>query len=138
MIEVDLFRASLGGGLIGLGAGVLWLTQQRVAGISGIAAGLLPPWNKETKWRLWFITGLVVSRLAFQLVADVETIDIDTSPLILALSGLLVGYGSRLGGGCTSGHGICGIARFSTRSLVATLTFMITAGIVVYISRHFI
>ncbi len=135
MIEVNVFEAALGGSLIGLGAGLLWLSHQRVAGISGIAAGLLPPWNTELIWRLWFIAGLIISGVAYRLIADAR-ITIDTPLPILVLSGLLVGYGSRLGGGCTSGHGICGIARLSIRSIVATLTFMLIAGIVVYVSHH--
>ncbi len=137
MEHLEVLHAAIGGGLIGAGAGLLWIVQKRVAGISGIAAGVLPPWDEETvKWRLWFLAGLILSGLIYTLVSDSNRPQIDSSFLVLATAGFLVGVGSRLAGGCTSGHGICGIARLSNRSIVATVCFMLTAGVVVFVKRH--
>jgi len=128
---------ALGGGiLIGLAAAILLFFNNRNAGISGIAAGLIKPWQQESHWRLAFIIGLVISAPLWRLLVGDISIQINTPLSVLAIAGLLVGYGVQLGGGCTSGHGICGNARLSPRSIVATLTFMITAGITVYIVRH--
>jgi uncharacterized membrane protein YedE/YeeE len=129
--------SALGGGvLIGMAAALLLFFNNRIAGISGIAAGILPPWQKETGWRLWFLIGLVVSAPLWKLFGGHVYIQLDTPLIVLAIAGLLVGYGTQLGGGCTSGHGICGNARFSVRSIVATLVFMTTAGITVFLVRH--
>lgn len=136
MTEITILSAALGGVIIGLAAGLLLATHQRVAGISGIASGILPPWNAETAWRLWFLSGLIASAPLYRLMVGEITMTLDASLAVLAIAGLLVGYGSRLGGGCTSGHGVCGIARLSMRSIVATLMFMLTAGVTVYIRRH--
>ena len=125
-----------GGALIGLAASLLLFFNNRTAGISGIAAGILPPWQQDSVWRLWFLSGLVLSAPIWILLGGRVHIQIDTPLAVLAIAGLLVGYGTRLGGGCTSGHGICGNARLSVRSIVATLLFMITAGITVFIVRH--
>jgi uncharacterized membrane protein YedE/YeeE len=136
MTELNVFSALGGGALIGLAAALLLFFNNRVAGISGIAAGILPPWQDETGWRLWFLMGLVLSAVLWRFLGGSIEVQIDTPLLVLAISGLLVGYGTRLGGGCTSGHGICGIARLSRRSIVATLIFMSTAGITVFLIRH--
>jgi hypothetical protein len=129
--------SALGGGvLIGMAAALLLFFNNRIAGISGIAAGILPPWQKETGWRLWFLIGLVVSAPLWKLFGGHVYIQLDTPLIVLAIAGLLVGYGTQLGGGCTSGHGICGNARLSVRSIVATLVFMTTAGITVFLVRH--
>jgi len=129
--------SALGGGvLIGMAAALLLFFNNRIAGISGIAAGILPPWQKETGWRLWFLIGLVVSAPLWKLFGGHVYIQLDTPLIVLAIAGILVGYGTQLGGGCTSGHGICGNARFSVRSIVATLVFMTTAGITVFLVRH--
>ena len=129
--------SALGGGvLIGLAAALLLFFNNRIAGISGIAAGILPPWQKETGWRLWFLIGLVVSAPLWKLFGGHVYIQLDAPLIVLAIAGLLVGYGTQLGGGCTSGHGICGNARLSVRSIVATLVFMTTAGITVFLVRH--
>ncbi len=136
MPELTLISACLGGALIGGASALLLYSHRRVAGISGIAAGLLTRWSQESGWRLAFILGLVASGLLYQALGLPLPINIDASPGQLAAAGLLVGFGSRLGGGCTSGHGVCGIARLSPRSIVATLTFMLTAGVVVYLTRH--
>ena len=129
--------SALGGGvLIGLAAALLLFFNNRTAGISGIAAGILPPWRQETGWRLWFLIGLVVSAPLWKLFGGHVYIQLDAPLTVLAIAGLLVGYGTQLGGGCTSGHGICGNARLSVRSIVATLVFMTTAGITVFLVRH--
>jgi uncharacterized membrane protein YedE/YeeE len=136
MAEITVLSALAGGALIGAAAALLLIKQNRVAGISGIAAGILPPWNSESKWRLWFLLGLFLSAPLYRFAGLQIPLRIDTPLPLLAVAGLLVGYGTRLGGGCTSGHGVCGIARLSLRSIVATLVFMLTAGISVYLVRH--
>lgn len=136
MTDITILSAALGGVIIGLAAGLLLLTHKRVAGISGIVSGLLLPWNTESSWRLWFVLGLIASAPLYRITVGEIAIKLDAPMAVLAVAGVLVGYGSRLGGGCTSGHGVCGIARLSMRSIVATLMFMLTAGVTVYIQRH--
>lgn len=136
MAEVTVLSALAGGALIGLAAALLLFTHNRVAGISGIAAGVLPPWGTESRWRLWFLAGLIASGPLYQLSGNAMPVQFDASLAVLAVAGVLVGYGTRLGGGCTSGHGVCGIARLSGRSIVATLVFMLTGGLSVYLVRH--
>ncbi len=130
--------ALAGGTLIGLAAALLLFTHNRVAGISGIAAGILPPWTAETRWRLWFMLGLIASAPLYRLSGLPVPVQIDAPLAVMAVAGLLVGYGTRLGGGCTSGHGVCGIAKLSVRSVAATMIFMLTAGLTVYLLRHVI
>jgi len=117
----------LGGAIIGLAASVLLLGAGRVAGISGIVGGLLVPRAGDTAWRALFVAGLLVGGLGLRLVdpALVRS-ELDRSAAALVTAGMLVGFGTRLGNGCTSGHGVCGISRGSARSLVATVTFMAT------------
>lgn len=136
MTEVTVLSALTGGAIIGLASALLLFAHNRVAGISGIAAGILPPWGAESGWRLWFLVGLLVSAPLYRLGGGTIPVRIDAPLIVLAGAGLLVGYGSRVGGGCTSGHGVCGIARLSVRSIVATLVFMLTAGVSVYLVRH--
>jgi uncharacterized membrane protein YedE/YeeE len=136
MTYLTVLSALGGGALIGLAAALLLFFNNRTAGISGIAAGILPPWQQDLGWRLWFLSGLILSGPIWILLGGRVHIQIDTPLAVLAIAGLLVGYGTRLGGGCTSGHGICGNARLSIRSILATLLFMITAGITVFIVRH--
>ena len=123
----SILWATLGGGLIGLAASWLLFASGRVAGISGIVGGLLGPWNTQSSWRLSFLGGLLVGG-GILLVALPEAIvaPAGRSVVLVALAGALVGYGTRLGSGCTSGHGVCGLTRLSSRALVATLTFMAT------------
>ena len=136
MTYLSVLSALGGGVLIGLAAVLLLFFNNRTAGISGIAAGILPPWQPDTAWRLWFLAGLVLSASLWRLLGGNVHIQIDASLIVLIIAGLLVGYGTRLGGGCTSGHGICGNTRLSVRSIVATLLFMTTAGITVFLVRH--
>ena len=129
--------ALVGGVLIGLSASLLWLTTGRVAGISGVLGGLLGPERGDVNWRLAFLAGLMAAPLfAAAATGALPTVTIAASWPTLVLGGLLVGFGTRLGGGCTSGHGVCGVARLSPRSLLATLLFMTAGATVAIIVRH--
>jgi uncharacterized membrane protein YedE/YeeE len=130
----------LGGALIGLAAAMLMLLTGRIAGISGIFGGLLTPNAGDRGWRIAFIAGLIAAPLlaSFFTSAPLPSPTMPASLILIAVAGLLVGVGSRMGGGCTSGHGVCGIARFSARSLIATAVFMAAAIATVAIARHII
>jgi uncharacterized protein len=129
--------ASLAGGvLIGIAVAMLVLLNGRVAGISGIVGGLLWPARGDTAWRVAFAAGLLSAPLAYALVAPWPVPRIDASSTLLVIAGLLVGIGTRYGGGCTSGHGVCGVSRLSPRSLVATLAFMAAGFATVFVARH--
>ncbi len=128
----------LGGVLIGLSASFLLLCNGKIAGISGIIGGVLRPAKGDTLWRVFFVAGLLMGGFVLRLVSPhVFDIAIGRSGGTMMLAGLLVGFGARLGNGCTSGHGICGISRFSPRSLVATLTFIAAGAITVYVVNTF-
>lgn len=127
----------VGGAMIGLAASVLLLGSGRIAGISGILGGLLGADGKDTWWRLVFVLGLVGGALAVGFAAPAKAaITVQASWPLLVLAGLLVGFGTRLGQGCTSGHGVCGLARLSPRSIVATAVFFVTAAATVFVLRH--
>lgn len=128
-----------GGVLIGLSATLLLWLNGRIAGISGIAGGALFGPRGERAWRLTFLAGLVLAgALTMHAMAGGRPLPGPTaSPLLLVAAGLLVGYGTSLGGGCTSGHGVCGLARLSKRSLVAVPVFIATAMLTVFVVRHF-
>ena len=129
--------ASLAGGvLIGLAAALLLLGSGRIAGISGILGGLLRPARGDVAWRVAFLGGLFLAPLAWLTLRAMPPAQIDHSPALLAAAGLLVGLGTRFGAGCTSGHGVCGIARLSPRSLTATACFMAAGIVTVYVMRH--
>jgi uncharacterized membrane protein YedE/YeeE len=129
--------ALLGGALIGVAATMLLVLNGRIAGVSGIAGGLLRASSGDVAWRLLFLLGLALGAAAYAFVLPQPlTIRIDASLPVVVLGGLLVGFGTQLGGGCTSGHGVCGIARLSRRSIVATLVFVVTAAATVYVARH--
>ncbi|MCB2097171.1 MAG: YeeE/YedE family protein [Parvularculaceae bacterium] len=124
--------AAIGGALIGAAAVLLMALNGRVAGVSGIVAGVMAPLRGEGgadfSWRLAFVVGLVLAPLLASLVkGEIVAVSTPHPVWMMAIGGLLVGYGTRLGSGCTSGHGVCGVARLSTRSLAATATFMATA-----------
>ncbi|MBM64967.1 MAG: YeeE/YedE family protein [Myxococcales bacterium] len=122
-----ILDAIIGGAIIGLAASWLLLAKGRVAGISGIVGSLLTPWSDDSVWRLSFVGGLLVGGALLVLILPTAIVAPSGRSLaLLAAAGLAVGYGTQLGSGCTSGHGICGLSRFSPRSLVATLTFMAT------------
>jgi len=125
-----------GGALIGLSASWLMARHGRVAGISGIAGGLLQPKKHDLRWRLWFMAGLLVpGAVAAQWAPQMlQTADVPGTYVVLA--GLLVGFGVRMGNGCTSGHGVCGLSRLSPRSLLAVLSFMTTGALVATFFGH--
>ena len=138
MTEFTPLASGIGGMLIGLAAVMLMLGNGRIAGISGIVGGLLPPWT-DGEWpsRAAFVAGLILAPIGYGFATH-EAIRQTVSgnlPLMVA-GGLLVGFGATLGGGCTSGHGVCGLARFSVRSLVAVAVFMATAFATVLVVRH--
>lgn len=129
--------AAVGGVLIGLAVAILLILNGRIAGISGILAGVLKPTKGDTAWKLAFIIGILVAPLLFITFVYTPEVTIATSTPLLIAAGLLVGFGTRLGSGCTSGHGICGMARFSRRSMVAVVIFMLVAFITVAVINHF-
>ena len=125
----------VGGLMLGVATVILLLGIGRIAGISGIFSSLLKPKRVEM-WQVLFIAGLILSPLLYSLFRPLPDIEISTSIPLLIGAGVLVGFGTRLGSGCTSGHGICGNARLSPRSMVATVTFMLFGIVTVYIGRH--
>ncbi|MBN4666306.1 YeeE/YedE family protein [Pandoraea nosoerga] len=140
-MTIDTFHftpwTSLAGGvLIGVAAVWLMLANGRIAGISGILGGLLRPRSGDVGWRVAFVLGLMAAPWVYQAVALVPEAQIEASTAMLAAAGLTVGFGTRLGSGCTSGHGVCGLSRLSWRSLVATLCFMATGFLTVFVVRH--
>jgi uncharacterized protein len=126
-----------GGVLIGIAAAMLVLLNGRIAGISGIVGGLLSPRRGEITWRLAFVGGMLAAPLLWRFFAATPAPRIDAGLGVLVAAGLLVGIGTRYGGGCTSGHGICGISRLSPRSIVATCAFVAAGFVTVYVARHF-
>jgi uncharacterized membrane protein YedE/YeeE len=138
MTEFTPIASLIGGALIGLSAVLLMLLEGRIAGISGIAARLLPPYRKGgVLSRLGFVVGLVAAPLLVMTVTGAPVAQTVSSNLpLMLIAGLLVGFGSVYGSGCTSGHGVCGLARLSPRSLLATLIFMAVAIATVFIVRH--
>jgi len=126
-----------GGALIGLASAALLLANGRIAGVSGIVGGSLRAAPGDLGWRLAFLVGLPLGAAALHALQPADHGFAITSRLgVLVLGGLLVGFGTQLGGGCTSGHGVCGLARGSRRSLAATATFMLTAAVTVFVVRH--
>ncbi len=132
-----MLTALFGGVLIGLSASVAHTLGRQVLGVSGILGGLIRGPTRPLGFGLWFVLGLVLGGLLIAQLAPPALTPLAPRPwLLLVVSGLLVGFGTRLGGGCTSGHGVCGISRLSPRSVVATGVFMATAGAVVLLTRH--
>ncbi len=125
-----------GGILLGLAAAFFILVNGRLLGISGILGGVLRPRPGDVGWRVSFLLGLLAAPLVCRLLATVPEARIDASWITLVVAGLLVGAGTRYGSGCTTGHGVCGLSRLSPRSLVATLAFMGTGFVTVYLVRH--
>ena len=137
MANFTPISAAIGGALIGLSAVLLMLFTGRIAGVAGITGGLFNPRSDDRGWRLAFVSGLIAAPLAAALIGRPVAIpQMPGSMIVIAIAGLLVGFGTRLGNGCTSGHGICGIARLSPRSIAATFVFMVAAMIVVALTRH--
>ena len=130
---------SLAGGIVlGLASAVFILFNGRILGISGILGGLLVPKRGDTGWRIAFLLGMALAPVTLSLIAPnlMTAPRIDAGFATLVAAGLLVGYGTRLGSGCTSGHGVCGLSRLSPRSMVATATFMAAGFATVYLLRH--
>jgi len=129
--------AVVGGALIGTAASLLLLASGRIAGISGILGAVLRPVCPDRAWRLLFLIGLPLGALVVSAITGRGPAPrMAASTPVLVLAGLFVGFGTQLGSGCTSGHGVCGLGRRSKRSLVATLTFMLTGAITVFAVRH--
>lgn len=134
---MSAIAASLcGGALIGLSASLLLLFSGRIAGVSGIVAGLLRPSRGEAVWRVLFVVGMILGGLVMSRVhPSAFTSTTERSSIALAAAGILVGFGTRLGNGCTSGHGVCGISRLSVRSIAATVTFIVVGVATVTLVR---
>jgi len=131
----DFLIAFIGGLMLGLSVVGYLYVNGRIAGISGLVGQVL---NSKTVFKtpaIWFLSGLIITPFIYGLFVQPE-IELNASPLMMIVAGLLVGFGTRLGSGCTSGHGICGISRLSKRSIVATMTFMFAGFVTVYIIRH--
>jgi uncharacterized membrane protein YedE/YeeE len=135
-INFTPWSAAIGGAVIGLAAALLVLVNGRVAGISGIVGGMLQPSANDFAWRLAFVVGLLLAPVVYAMVDAFPSATIAASYPVLIVAGLLVGVGTRFAGGCTSGHGVCGLSRLSPRSLVATLAFMAAGFVTVFVVRH--
>lgn len=139
MTEFTPLTSLAGGALIGLAAVLLMALHGRIAGISGIVSGILPPVATDWGWRAAFLAGAIAAPALIIALTGYDIAFASTTPTFwLIVSGLIVGVGVTLGSGCTSGHGVCGMARLSVRSIAATLTFMATTGITVYVVRHIV
>ena len=133
------FSALIGGALIGLSASAMLLLDGKIAGVSGILAGVLKPASNDTLWRICFLAGLFAGGLLLRILMPGAFDFGIIRPLpMLTIAGLLVGFGTQLGSGCTSGHGVCGVSRLSPRSLVATGTFIVSGALMVYLVNHLI
>jgi uncharacterized membrane protein YedE/YeeE len=130
------WSALAGGAIIGVAVVLFALFNGRVTGISGIVGGLLRPAFPDWTWRAAFLAGLIVTPIVFGLFAGPPDLTIRAGYPILVVAGLLVGFGTRYGSGCTSGHGVCGVSRLSPRSLVATLAFMAAGFATVFVTHH--
>ena len=131
----DFLIAFIGGLMLGLSVVGYLYVNGRIAGISGLVGQVLNPKTVFKTSAIWFLSGLIITPFIYGLFVQPE-IELNASPLMMIVAGLLVGFGTRLGSGCTSGHGICGISRLSKRSIVATMTFMFAGFVTVYIIRH--
>lgn len=129
--------AAIGGAMIGLAAVLFMLLNGRIAGISGIVEGVLAPLREDAAWKIAFVAGLFIAPLFyFAATGTAPPIAYPHPVWMIALGGFLVGFGARLGSGCTSGHGVCGLSRLSARSLAATLTFITTGALTVLVTHH--
>ena len=131
--------ALTGGLMLGIGASMLLLFSGKIAGISGILAYVIKPthlFSQDAAWRVLFLIGLISAGTIYPFIAALPPASIATSNPTLIMAGLLVGFGSRMGSGCTSGHGICGLSRLSLRSMVATLSFMTAGFVTTYLTLH--
>lgn len=132
-----IWTGLLGGAIMGVAATMLLVMNGRIAGVSGILGGVIDGEKNDRLWRLLFVAGLFVGGLLMAIMWPARAHVVVTSGVpTLVIAGLLVGFGSRLGSGCTSGHGVCGLARLSTRSLVATMVFMAAGFVTVFVMKH--
>jgi uncharacterized membrane protein YedE/YeeE len=138
MTDFTPIQSLIGGVLIGLSAVLLMALHGRVAGMTGILTGVIPPVASDWRWRAAFLAGAIVAPVIYLAAGGVIPFEVPVSTGALIFGGLLVGIGVHFGNGCPSGHGICGLARFSPRSLAAVLTFMLTAFATVFVVRHVI
>ncbi|MDD9909489.1 MAG: YeeE/YedE family protein [Ahrensia sp.] len=147
MTEFTPFASAFGGALIGLSAVMLMAFNGRIAGVSGISVAVLPPWVQDMRrgladddalWRLAFVVGLLVAPVGYQFAGGTIEQTVSSDAILMICAGLITGFGAVFGGGCTSGHGVCGMSRLSVRSIIATATFMATALITVFVTRHVI
>ena len=138
MTEFTPWQSLLGGALIGLSAVLLMALHGRIAGITGILSGIIPPPAADWPWRAMFLIGAIAAPVLLTLVGGEIPFSVPVSTGTLILGGVLVGVGVHFGNGCPSGHGICGIARLSPRSIVAVLVFMAAAFATVYATRHLV
>jgi hypothetical protein len=132
------YSALAGGVLIGLAIAVLLLTHGRIAGISGVLSGLLHRNKGDAAWRAAFVVGLIVAPVLYGIFSALPESRVEAGWPLLILAGLLVGFGTRYGSGCTSGHGVCGLSRLSPRSMLATGAFMVAGFVTVFVVRHLI
>ena len=130
-----IIQSIIGGGLIGIAVSILLLFNGKVLGVSGILGELFNHRLSQNYWRLFFIIGLLISPIICNTFKPIPLTEMTSNNLLIIAGGLLVGFGSRLGSGCTSGHGVCGIARFSLRSLIATMTFILFGFMTVYVMQ---
>lgn len=130
------WTALAGGLMLGLASALFILINGRILGISGIVGGLLRPRAGDTSWRLSFVLGLFAAPLLYGLVTDLPQSRVEASWITVVIAGILVGLGTRIGSGCTSGHGVCGLSRLSPRSVIATMTFMGAGFLTVYVLRQ--
>jgi len=138
MTDFTPIQSLAGGILIGLSAVFLMALHGRVAGMTGILSGVIPPVASDWRWRAAFLAGAIAAPAIWLAAGGVIPFEVPVSTGALVLGGLIVGIGVHFGNGCPSGHGVCGLARLSPRSLVAVLTFMVTAFVTVFVIRHVI
>ena len=138
MTDFTPFQSLIGGVLIGLSAVLLMALHGRIAGMTGILTGVIPPVTSDWPWRAAFLAGAIIAPVIYLAAGGVVPFEVPVSTGALVLGGLLVGIGVHFGNGCPSGHGICGLARLSPRSLAAVATFMVAAFVTVYVVRHVI
>jgi uncharacterized membrane protein YedE/YeeE len=128
-----IIQSLIGGSIIGIAVSLLLLFNGKVLGVSGILGELFNHPLSKNYWRLFFVLGLLISPLIYSIFHPIPLIEISSNKLLIIVAGLLVGFGSRLGSGCTSGHGVCGVARLSVRSFIATMTFIFFGFVTVFV-----
>jgi uncharacterized membrane protein YedE/YeeE len=128
-------QSLIGGSVIGIAVSLLLHLNGKVLGVSGILGGLFNLPFSKNYWRLFFVIGLLISPFIYNVFYPIPSVEITSNNLMIVMGGLLVGFGSRLGSGCTSGHGVCGVARLSVRSLIATTTFILFGVLTVYVMQ---